>query len=81
MQTEILLPDLGATPVVLSAWFVDPGDFVYEGDRIVEVLSTGASFDVAAPVTGRFLEKSALPDDPLVPGQVLGIMQKEEMND
>jgi 2-oxoisovalerate dehydrogenase E2 component (dihydrolipoyl transacylase) len=80
MQTPILLPDLGADPVRLSVWFVDPGDQVYEGDRVVEVLSNGATFDVSSPVTGRFVERKAHSDDLLVPGQVLGIVEGEDLN-
>jgi pyruvate/2-oxoglutarate dehydrogenase complex dihydrolipoamide acyltransferase (E2) component len=78
MRTEILLPDVGAAPLVLSVWFADLGDRVYEGDRLVEVLAGGATFDVAAPATGRLAEKRALPDDPLSPGQVLGAVEVEE---
>jgi pyruvate/2-oxoglutarate dehydrogenase complex dihydrolipoamide acyltransferase (E2) component len=77
MQTPVLLPELGASPVVLSAWFAEPGDLVYEGDRLVEVLVGGATFDVAAPATGRLAEKLALPSDPIVPGQVLGTVEEE----
>jgi pyruvate/2-oxoglutarate dehydrogenase complex dihydrolipoamide acyltransferase (E2) component len=75
MRTDILLPELGAAPVVLSVWFADLGDTVYEGDRLVEVLAGGATFDVAAPATGKLAEKRALPDDPLAPGQVLGTVE------
>jgi pyruvate/2-oxoglutarate dehydrogenase complex dihydrolipoamide acyltransferase (E2) component len=78
MRVEIVLPEIGADPVILSLWFVDPGDVIYEGDRVVEILSNGATFDVPAPATGRFIEKRALPDDPLVPGQVLGVVETEE---
>jgi pyruvate/2-oxoglutarate dehydrogenase complex dihydrolipoamide acyltransferase (E2) component len=80
MQTPIILPDLGADVIRLSVWFVDPGDRVYEGDRVVEVLSNGATFDVASPVTGRFIEKKAHADDPLVPGQLLGIVEVEDVD-
>ncbi len=79
MQAEIILPELGAVPVVLSVWFVDPGDLVFEGDRVVEVMVNGATFDVAAPATGRLVEKRALPDDPVHPGKVLGIVEIEEV--
>jgi pyruvate/2-oxoglutarate dehydrogenase complex dihydrolipoamide acyltransferase (E2) component len=78
MRTDILLPELGTAPVVLSVWFADLGDTVYEGDRLVEVLADGATFDVPAPATGRLAEKWALPDDPLVPGQILGTVEGEE---
>lgn len=72
MRTEILLPDLGAAPVVLSTWLADAGEEVYEGDRLVEVLVNGATFDVPAPASGRLVDKRAHPDQPLAVGQVLG---------
>jgi pyruvate/2-oxoglutarate dehydrogenase complex dihydrolipoamide acyltransferase (E2) component len=75
MHAHILLPELGAAPLVLSVWFADVGDYVYEGDGLVEVLAGGATFDVAAPATGRLTEKRALPDDRLSPGQVLGTVE------
>ena len=78
MRAEILLPELGAAPVVVSVWFADSGEAVYEGDRLVEVLTSGATFDVSSPATGRLIEKLALPDDPVLPGQVLGIVEVEE---
>jgi pyruvate/2-oxoglutarate dehydrogenase complex dihydrolipoamide acyltransferase (E2) component len=78
MRADIVLPELGAIPVVLSAWFADPGDLVFEGDRLVEVLVGGATFDVAAPATGCLLEQLALPRDPLSVGQVLGVLLIEE---
>jgi 2-oxoglutarate dehydrogenase E2 component (dihydrolipoamide succinyltransferase)/2-oxoisovalerate dehydrogenase E2 component (dihydrolipoyl transacylase) len=78
MRTDILLPELGANPAVVSVWFADPGETVYEGDRLVEILVSGATFDVSSPATGRLVGKLALPDDPVLPGQVLGVMEVEE---
>jgi len=78
MHSEIRLPDLGAGPVVLSVWFADVGEWVYEGDRLVEVLVGGATFDVAAPATGRLTEKLALVNDPIHPGQVLGVVETKD---
>lgn len=78
MQAPVVLPDLGAGPARLSLWFADPGDPVYEGDRLVEILVGGATFDVPAPATGRLTERHALPDDPLRPGQVLGVVEIQE---
>jgi pyruvate/2-oxoglutarate dehydrogenase complex dihydrolipoamide acyltransferase (E2) component len=75
VHTAIILPDLGPATVRLSVWFAEPGELVYEGDRLVEVLLGGATFDVPAPATGRLAEKRALPNDPLVPGQVLGLVE------
>ena len=79
MHVDILLPDLGASPLVLSVWFADRGDLVYEGDRLVEILAGGATFDVPAPATGRLTEKRAWPDDLLGVGQVLGVVAVDEL--
>jgi pyruvate/2-oxoglutarate dehydrogenase complex dihydrolipoamide acyltransferase (E2) component len=77
MQAQIILPDLGAESVIFSAWFADVGDHVYEGDRLVEVLVEGATFDVPAPATGQLLEQHAFRPDRLHPGQVLGAIEVE----
>jgi len=77
MPTPVILPDLGAAPIQLSLWFVDLGGHVLAGDRLVEVIVSGASFDVAAPATGTLRERLALPRDSLVPGQVLGVLEEE----
>jgi pyruvate/2-oxoglutarate dehydrogenase complex dihydrolipoamide acyltransferase (E2) component len=78
-HANVVLPDLRAGPVVLSLWFADVGEQVFEGDRLVEVLVGGASFDVAAPATGRLTEKCALTNDRIQPGQVLGKMDIEDI--
>jgi len=78
MQTQITLPELGAAPAILSVWFADTGDAIYEGDRLVEVLLGEATFDVSAPATGRLAEKHALPDDIIKTGQVLGVVEVTE---
>jgi len=78
MRRPIILPDLGVRSAVLSVWFVNPGDRVYAGDRLVEILADGATFDVSSPATGRLVEKLALPDDSLLSGQILGMIEEEE---
>jgi pyruvate/2-oxoglutarate dehydrogenase complex dihydrolipoamide acyltransferase (E2) component len=77
MGTPVILPDLGAAPVWLSLWFAEPGDEVFEGDRLVEVLTTGATFDVPAPASGRLVQRLAWPREPLVAGQVLGVVEAQ----
>ena len=81
MQAEIRLPDLQAGPARLSVWFAEVGETVFEGDRLVEVLVDGATFDVPAPATGRLVEKRALVNDPLQPGQVLGVLEAANPDD
>jgi pyruvate/2-oxoglutarate dehydrogenase complex dihydrolipoamide acyltransferase (E2) component len=75
MRTPVILPELGASPVWFSLWYAGPGDPVFQGDRLAEVLAAGATFDVPAPATGRLVERHAWPRDRLAPGQVLGVVE------
>ena len=78
MRTTIHLPDIGVDPgrrITLSAWYAKPGDLVYEGDRLVEVLTDGATFDVACPATGYLAERLAFPRDVLHAGHALGVVE------
>ncbi len=79
MRTPINLPNLGLAddePLQLSVWFAAPGELVQEGDRLAEVLTVGATFDVPAPASGRLASILAYPDDRLRPGQVLGWLER-----
>lgn len=71
-QVDVLLPELGFPTVRVSVWYAKPGDRVYQGDRIVEVIGDGATFDVPAPVTGELVSQNVFPRDQLHTGQVLG---------
>ncbi len=81
MRTSVLLPELGAAPVRLSLWFSSPGDTVFAGDRLVEVVVSGATFDVSAPATGRLIERHAWPRDLLTTGQLLGVVESDPQED
>jgi pyruvate/2-oxoglutarate dehydrogenase complex dihydrolipoamide acyltransferase (E2) component len=78
MRYPVRLPELGAGPVHLTLWFAAPGDAVFAGDRLAEVVVSGASFDVPSPATGRLLERHAWPRDVLITGQVLGVVEGSE---
>jgi pyruvate/2-oxoglutarate dehydrogenase complex dihydrolipoamide acyltransferase (E2) component len=71
-RVPVVLPDLGVASARVSVWFAEPGDTVYEGDRLVEVAVGGATFDVSSPATGRLAERFALSPDVVAPRQVLG---------
>ena len=77
MRSPILMPEVGQERPSVSLWFVQPGDQVYAGDRVVELLFDGATFDVSAPVNGRFAEKTARPGEQPEPGQVLGWIEED----
>ena len=75
MPVPITMPELGVPMAAVSLWFVGVGDTVFEGERVVEVLAAGATFDVSAPATGKLVERLAWPRDLLQPGQVLGVLE------
>ena len=77
MRRPIVVPELGITAPLVSIWYVHPGEHVYAGDRVVELLLGSATFDVAAPCAGRLIEKAAWPDDPVMTGQTLGYIEEE----
>lgn len=71
----IVLPaDLGTAQQALrvSAWFAEVGENVMQGDRVVELLLSGMTFDLAAPIAGRLegIEKHL--DAAVAPGDILG---------
>ena len=73
----VILPELGTgpdEPIVVSHWYAGPGDEVWEGDRLVEVLVGPATFDVPAPASGRLAEIRGQEDDRVGPGAVLGLV-------
>jgi pyruvate/2-oxoglutarate dehydrogenase complex dihydrolipoamide acyltransferase (E2) component len=73
----VTLPAIGISPVRISAWFAEPGDRVYEGDRIVEVSAGSATFDIGSPATGRLSVRTALWKDELTPGQIIGFVEPD----
>ena len=81
MRTPITLPELGLPEerrITLSVWYAGPGELVFEGDRLIEVLTDGATFDVPSPASGVLVEWRAYPRDVLWPGQVLGVVEAAE---
>ena len=78
MRKAVTMPDLHAPAPVVSVWFVEPGEHVYAGDRVVEILIAGATVDVSAPASGRLVEKLVWPDEAVTPGQVLGYIEEED---
>jgi pyruvate/2-oxoglutarate dehydrogenase complex dihydrolipoamide acyltransferase (E2) component len=77
MRRPIVVPEVGIAAALLSIWYARPGESVCAGERIVELLMGTATFDVAAPCSGRFVEKSAWPLEPVTVGQVLGFIEED----
>jgi pyruvate/2-oxoglutarate dehydrogenase complex dihydrolipoamide acyltransferase (E2) component len=76
MEVPVTMPDLGVPKATLSLWFVELESNVEESERLVEILAGAATFDLAAPATGRLVKRCARPADRVIPGQVLGYIDK-----
>ena len=76
MQVPIIMPELGTPRAEMSIWFVDLGAKVEEGERLLEILAGAATVDLAAPTAGQLVRQCALPPDSVLPGQVLGYIEK-----
>ena len=74
---ELRMPDLGLRDVPLTActWYVEEGDRVVEGDRLLEVLSGEVTIDLPSPASGIICERSVDIDDRLTTGQLLAVIR------
>jgi len=79
MATAVTVPELGAagSPLKISAWFVDPGDSVEEGDRLFEVLIAGITCDVAATCAGRLIRIEKSLDSEVRTGETVAWIETE----
>lgn len=71
------MPDLGiASPATVSAWLLDRGAVVSEGDRLVEIVAGAVTVDLPAPANGRLVEICAAENEQVVPGQRLALIEE-----
>ncbi len=80
---ELVLSDLGLpdVSVVASAWHVEQGEEVTEGDRLLEVVAGSVTVDLPAPASGTLIEILVQEDDELTVGQVLAVVLSPEDED
>jgi 2-oxoglutarate decarboxylase len=70
---EIQMPQMGesVTEGVVLEWHKDEGEFVEEGETVVEVSTDKVDAEVPAPASGVIAKIMAQPDDTVSVGQVL----------
>lgn len=80
----VILPELGTgphEPIVISHWYAEPGDSIWEGNRLVEILVGPATFDVPVPASGTLAEIRGHEDEQTHTGAVLGLVAVFESED
>jgi len=75
-HVDIVVPDLGVGPAPLRfiLWLVPVGAEVIPGERIAEIGTPGIVFQLDAEHQGTLVQNFVRTDDPLQPGQVLGVL-------
>ncbi|MBS1885317.1 MAG: 2-oxo acid dehydrogenase subunit E2, partial [Actinobacteria bacterium] len=74
---QITMPEMGesVTEGIVLEWHVAVGDFVNEGDTVVEVSTDKVDAEVPAPTSGTITKLSAAVDDEVPVGQPLAEME------
>ncbi|MCS7269531.1 MAG: lipoyl domain-containing protein [Gemmataceae bacterium] len=70
----IVVPDLGTPQMVLSVWYARPGEIVYAGERVAEILIPGATVDIPAPADGVLAQQCYSVQQKLQTGNILGYL-------
>jgi pyruvate/2-oxoglutarate dehydrogenase complex dihydrolipoamide acyltransferase (E2) component len=71
------MPDIGAgsRPMRVAQWLAEPGSEVFEGDRVVEILTGGVLFSVSSPWTGTLIRIDAASDTNVEIAQSLAVFE------
>src|SRR5712672_661927 len=74
---QITMPEMGesVTEGIVLEWPVSEGDFVNEGDTVVEVSTDKVDAEVPAPTSGTITKLVAAVDDEVPVGQPLAEME------
>lgn len=80
MRNPIVLPELGASDeeIRVSCWLAELGDWIDEGDRLVEILLDGVTFDVTADRSGTLAQIECPMEAVVRSGDVLGWIETSE---
>ncbi len=80
MATPILVPLLESNDqkLTVSLWLTRVGEEVARGDRVVELLIPGVTFDVAAPCSGTLAQYECHSGEEVHEGTVLGWINSAE---
>jgi biotin carboxyl carrier protein len=70
------MPNLGPGAMTFNLWLATPGQRLYEGDRVAEVLLGAATVDVLSPADGKMLQTRAQPGDVVRAGETLGWVEE-----
>jgi pyruvate/2-oxoglutarate dehydrogenase complex dihydrolipoamide acyltransferase (E2) component len=76
-MTPLTTPDVGASDLRVSVWLIDAGKRAEQGERIVELLAPGMTFDVSMPIAGRITAIEKPTGEAVHAGDVLAWIEPE----
>ena len=78
MNVEVELPDLGTDGgdhATVAEWHFEEGEFVEEGDILLEVSSESGAVEVPAPCAGTLLERIVDEDEMVRVGEPVALIE------
>ena len=85
MDVDVELPDLGdgnGDRGVVAEWHFEEGEWVEEGEVLLDVLAEMDTVPVPSPYSGRLLEHTVEEDDTVRTGEIVAIIEtNDELSD
>ena len=81
MDVDIELPDLGegnGDRGVVAEWHFEEGEWVEEGEILLDVLAEMETVPILSPYTGRLIERTVEEDDTVRAGEIVGIIEADD---
>jgi len=81
MDVDVELPDLGegnGDHGVVAEWHFEEGEWVEEGEALLDVLAEMETVPVLSPYTGRLIERTVEEDDTVRAGEIVGIIDADD---
>ncbi len=78
-EYKLLLPSMGegVMEATIISWLFNEGDFVNEGDSVVEIATDKVDSDVPTPVSGKIVKILKQKDEVAQVGEVIAILETE----
>ena len=81
MDVDVELPDLGdgnGDRGVVAEWHFEEGEWVEEGEVLLDVLAEMDTVPVPSPNSGRLVERTVEEDDTVRTGEIVAIIETDD---
>ena len=82
MNIEVPLPEMGegaGDEAIVTEWYAAEGDYVDEGEALLEVVSDDVTFDVVSSASGRLAERLVEEDETVMVGDIVAIIETADI--